>query len=69
MAAVCAGLDMTAKGCGATLFDRRHDLELLQAQMPGSTKDVGDLNGGAHASAIGRDLRRLEQAELVEWAR
>ncbi len=53
MAAVGTGLDMTAKGRGAALFDRRHDLELMQAQMPGMrgairwpyrAKDVGDLN-------------------------
>src|SRR3546814_9718110 len=38
------------------MFDRRHDLELMQAQMPGmrgairgpcSTEDVGDLERGA----------------------
>ncbi len=36
---------------------------------PGSTEDVGDLDRGAHCSAVGRDLCLLEQAELVERAR
>ncbi len=52
MPAVGAGLDMTAERGGAAMLDRRHDLELVQAQMPGmrgairgfsSTEDVGDL--------------------------
>ena len=52
LAAVLAGLDVTAQCSGAAVFDRRHHLELLQAQMPcmggpvggpGSTEDVGDL--------------------------
>ena len=57
VAAVLAGLDMTAQGGGAAMLDRRHDLELLQAQVPGmggpvsgagSTEDIGDLERGAH---------------------
>ena len=69
---------MTAERCGAAVLDRRHDLELGEAQMtcmggpvcgPGSTEDVGDLDRGAHGSAVGRDFFRLEQAELVERAR
>lgn len=52
MPAVGAGLDMTAERGGAAMLDRRHDLELMQAQMPGmggavgwprGTEDVGDL--------------------------
>jgi hypothetical protein len=79
LAAVLAGFDMPAERRGAAVLDRRHDLELLQAQMPcmggpvggpGSAEDVGDLDRGAHGSAVGRDhLSRLEQAELVERAR
>ena len=78
LAAVLAGLDVTAQRRGAAVLDRRHDLELRQAQMPGmggpvggpgSAEDVGDLDRGAHGSAVGRDLFRLEQAELVERAR
>ena len=50
--AVGAGLDMPAERGGATMLDRRHDLELVQAQMPGmarpvrrprAAEDVGDL--------------------------
>ena len=57
MTAVLASLDMTTQGRGAAMLDRRHDLELLQAQVPGlgdpvgragGTKDVGDLKRGAH---------------------
>src|SRR3546814_9938109 len=49
--AVGTGLDVTAERGGAAMLDRRHDLELMQAQMsdmggavgwPGSAEDVGD---------------------------
>ncbi len=52
MAAVLAGLDMTARSRRAARLDRRHDLELRQAQLPGiggpisgagSPEDIGDL--------------------------
>jgi hypothetical protein len=52
MATVLAGLDMTAHSRRAALLDRRHDLELMTAQVPGvggpicragSTENVGDL--------------------------
>ena len=52
VAAVLAGFDMPAKHCGATVLNRRHHLELIQAQMPGmgdpvdragSAEDVCDL--------------------------
>jgi hypothetical protein len=55
MAAVLAGLDMTAQSGRAALLDRRHDLELMKAQVPGMggpisgasrTEDVGDLERG-----------------------
>ena len=57
MAAVPAGLDMAAKRRRAAVLDRRHDLELMKAQVPGmggpiigagGTEDVGDLERGAH---------------------
>ncbi len=57
MAAVLASLDMTAQGRSAAMLDRRHDLEMLKAQVPGmggpisgagSTEDIGDLERGAH---------------------
>jgi hypothetical protein len=50
--AVGAGLGVAAKRSGAAMFDGRHDLELVEAQMPGmggavrrtgSAEDVGDL--------------------------
>ena len=52
MPAVGAGLGVAAERSGAAMFDGRHDLELVEAQMPGmrgpvrrtgSTEDVGDL--------------------------
>ena len=55
--AVLAGLDMTAQRSGAAVLDRRHDLQLMQAQMPGTggavrraggTEDIGDLETGPH---------------------
>ena len=48
---------MTAEGRGAAMLDRRHDLELIEAQVPGmggpvsgagGAEDVGDLGRGAH---------------------
>lgn len=57
VATVGAGFDVATERGGAAMFDRRHDLELMQAQMPGmrgairgpcSTEDVGDLERGAH---------------------
>jgi hypothetical protein len=57
MAAVLAGFDMTAQGCGAAMLDRRHDFELMKAQVSGMsgpisgagcTEDIGDLERGAH---------------------
>jgi hypothetical protein len=50
--AVLAGIDVAAKGRRAAVLDRRHDLELGQAQVPGlsgtiagsfSSEDIGDL--------------------------
>jgi hypothetical protein len=52
MSTVLACLDVTTQRGGAAMLDRRHDLELMQAQVPvmggpvyraGSTEDVGDL--------------------------
>ena len=54
--AVLARLDMTAKRCGAAGLDRRHHLQLAEAQMAGmgrapggamAMEDVGDLQGRA----------------------
>src|SRR3546814_8609591 len=35
MPAVGAGFDMAAERGGAAMLDRRHDLELMQAEVPG----------------------------------
>jgi hypothetical protein len=52
VSAVGAGLGVAAERSVAAMFDSRHDLELVEAQMPGmggpvrrtgSAKDVGDL--------------------------
>src|SRR3546814_19772282 len=57
MPAVGAGFDMAAERGGAAMLDRRHDLELMQAQMPGmghtigrprGAEKVGDTTLGAH---------------------
>ena len=66
MAAVLAGLDVTAQRGGTAVLDRRHDLELGEAQVPGmggpvgwpgDAEDIGDLErGGATAQPSGRDL-------------
>ena len=57
MAAVLACLDMATQGCRAAMLDRRHNLELMKAQMTGmggsisgagGTEDIGDLERGAH---------------------
>lgn len=65
MPAVLASFDMTAQGSGAAVLDRRHHLELGEAQMsgmggpigrPGSAEDVGDLMVGAHGLAVWRPL-------------
>jgi hypothetical protein len=45
VATVRAGLDMTAEGGGAAVLDRRHDLELLQTQVPGLGGTVGGTGG------------------------
>lgn len=57
MAAFVTALDMAAEGGGTTVLDRRHDLQLGQAQMTsptgapgpsGDAEDVGDLDRGLH---------------------
>ena len=61
--AVGAGLDVSAHDGGPAGLYRRHDLELVEAQMPGagspvrrtgSAEDVGNLDGGAHGSVTRR---------------
>ena len=59
-------VDVAAESCGATGLDRRHDLELVQAQVPGmstpvrracGTEDVRDLERGAQG--VNRPARAL----------
>jgi hypothetical protein len=61
VAAVLAGLDMTAHDSGAAVFNRGHHLELMQAQMTGMggpigwamrTEDIGDLERGTHRLSL-----------------
>src|SRR3954451_22103755 len=53
MAAVLAALDMAAKGDGAALLDRRHHLDLAEAEMPG----IGSPPIGSMAMEDVRDLQ------------
>ncbi len=57
MAAVLAALDVATEGGSAAGLDRRHDLELGKADVPGmgrspggpvSAEDVSDFDRGAH---------------------
>jgi hypothetical protein len=57
VAAVFTSLDMTAQSRRAAMLDRRHDFELMKAQVSGmggpisgagGTEDVGDLERSAH---------------------
>ena len=66
MAAVLAGLDMTAQSRGAAPLDCGHDFELMKAQVSGmgdpisgagGTEDIGDLERGAHR--LSRRVRSL----------
>jgi len=77
VAAVLASFNVTAKRCGAAGLDRRHDLQVLQAQVPGmdgpvfrssATEDVGDLKVSAHGSAVGRRLFGFDNPQPVERA-
>jgi hypothetical protein len=61
VAAVFTGFDVTTEGGGAAMLDRRHDFEVMQAQVPGmagpiggagGTEDIGDLQRGAHRLSV-----------------
>jgi hypothetical protein len=75
VAAILAALDMPAERGRAALLDRRHDLELTQAHMPGigaapvgpmAIKDIGDLQPRA---AHGRRRLRLGSRPPVDQRR
>ena len=78
VAAVLAALDMTAEGGRAALLDRRHDLELTEAQMPsiGSTpvgsmamKDVCDLQLRAAHGRLARPRVAVSVRSMVPVGR
>ena len=80
VAAILATLDMPAERGRAALLDRRHDLELIQAQMSGigstqvgsmAMEDVCDLQPrAAHRPRLGLGSRPPfgQCYEPVEWA-
>ena len=61
MAAVLAYLDMTAQGCGAAMLDRRHDLELMQAQVAGMGGPIGGAGGTEYIGDLERGPHRLRR--------
>src|SRR5439155_24137510 len=72
---VLASLDMSAQRGGAALLDRRHDLELGQAQMPCmggtvsracGTEDIGNLERGAQATSAARVLALHQQRQTLK---
>src|SRR3546814_13320423 len=76
VAAVLAGLDMAAERRGPALLDRRHDLELLEAEVPGmggpiggtsGAENIGDLEQGLHGPA-GRRLGCHQGGQPLERA-
>ena len=78
MAAVLACLDVTAESRCPALFNRRHDLELVQAQVAGMghpvsgprrPEDIGDLKGGPHRLSRRARLLWVAPAEAcrVGW--
>ena len=73
--AVLAGIDVAAEGRRAAVLDRRHDLELGQAQMTGldgtiagafSSEDIGDLDRGAQAASAAGILAFHQQRQMLE---
>ena len=73
--AVLAGIDVAAERRRAAVLDRRHDLELGQAQMTGldgtiagafSSEDIGDLERGAQAASAAGILAFHQQRQTLE---
>ena len=73
--AVLAGIDVAAKGRRAAVLDRRHDLELGQAEMTGldgtiagafSSEDIGDLDRGAQVASAAGILAFHQQRQTLE---
>jgi hypothetical protein len=75
MPAVLAGINVAAKRRRAAGLDRRHDLELGQAQVTGlsgtiagslSAEDIGDLERGAQAASAAGFLALHQQRQMLE---
>ena len=75
MPAVLAGIDVATERRGAAVLDRRHDLELGQAEMTGldgtiagafSSEDIGDLDRGAQAASAAGILAFHQQRQMLE---
>src|SRR3954471_19759531 len=75
MPTVLAGIDVAAKRRRAAGLDRRHDLELGQAQGTGlsgtiagslSPEDGGDLEWGAQAGSVAGILALHQQRQMLE---
>ena len=75
MPAVLAGIDVATERRGAAVLDRRHDLELGQAQMAGlngaiagsfSAEDIGDLDRGAQAASATWIPALHQQRQMLE---
>jgi len=75
MPTVLAGIDVAAKRRGAAVLDRRHDLELGQAQMAGlngaiagsfSSEDIGDLERGAQVGSAAGILALHQHRQMLE---
>ena len=54
MSAVRAGFDVTAKSGHTTLLDRRHDLELVKAQVPGMDIPIDGAGSAEDRRAVHR---------------
>ena len=75
MPAVRAGIDVTAERSRAAVLNRRHDLELDQAQVTGlggtiagtfSSEDIGDLEWGAQAELAAGILALHQQRQTLQ---
>ena len=71
MPAVFAGLDMAAHRSRTAILDRRHDLQLVEAEIPGvrhpicgpgNPEDVGDLQRGPHLAQPSGDPPSAENS-------
>ena len=54
-----ASLDVAAEGGVAARLDRRHDLEVLEVQMPGMDGPIGGSSGPEDVDDLKRGAHRL----------